>query len=79
MFWKNPQYKLPFIIHIGEFKLLATHNPNIPVLADADQILVCEYSNNKISIQSGSIDSLSFKSPLLMLWKEVKKRLKSGI
>jgi predicted ATPase len=36
--------------------ILATHNPNIPVLGDAEQILACTFSDNKVNIQTGSID-----------------------
>ncbi|MDR0816314.1 MAG: AAA family ATPase [Desulfovibrio sp.] len=36
--------------------ILATHNPNIPVLGDAEQILACSFSNNTIHLHSGSID-----------------------
>ena len=36
--------------------IFATHNPNIPVLGDADQILACSFMDDKISVQSGGID-----------------------
>jgi ABC-type cobalamin/Fe3+-siderophores transport system ATPase subunit len=36
--------------------ILATHNPNIPVLGDAEQILACSFAENAVSVQSGSID-----------------------
>ncbi|MDR0608855.1 MAG: hypothetical protein LBG58_01980 [Planctomycetaceae bacterium] len=36
--------------------IFATHNPNFPVLGDAEQILTCSFSNDKIVIQTGSID-----------------------
>jgi predicted ATPase len=36
--------------------IFATHNPNIPVLGDAEQILSCEYSTDVILLQQGSID-----------------------
>lgn len=36
--------------------ILATHNPNIPVLADAELVQVCSFTNEKIGISSGSID-----------------------
>ncbi|MDR2694158.1 MAG: AAA family ATPase [Chitinispirillales bacterium] len=36
--------------------IFATHNPNIPVLGDAEQVHVCSFDGEKISIQSGGID-----------------------
>ncbi|GHU33657.1 hypothetical protein FACS1894172_12600 [Spirochaetia bacterium] len=36
--------------------ILATHNPNIPVLGDAEQILACNFEDDKVNIESGSID-----------------------
>ncbi len=36
--------------------IFATHNPNIPVLGDADQIHACSFMDDNISVQSGGID-----------------------
>lgn len=36
--------------------IFATHNPNIPVLGDAEQIVVCEYLGEKIKVKCGGID-----------------------
>jgi chromosome segregation protein len=36
--------------------IFATHNPNIPVLGDAEQIHACSFMDNAIAVQSGSID-----------------------
>jgi chromosome segregation protein len=36
--------------------VFATHNANIPVLGDAEQVIVCEYQDDHIDIVSGSID-----------------------
>lgn len=36
--------------------IFATHNANFPVLGDAEQIIACAYSDDKIQITSGSID-----------------------
>lgn len=36
--------------------IFATHNANFPVLGDAEQIIACTYSDDKISLSSGSID-----------------------
>ena len=39
--------------------IFATHNPNIPVLGDAEQIHACSFMDDLISVQSGGIDNLS--------------------
>lgn len=36
--------------------IFATHNANIPVLGDAEQVVACEYVDEQIKIVSGSID-----------------------
>ena len=36
--------------------IFATHNPNIPVLGDADQIHSCAFMEDIISVQSGGMD-----------------------
>lgn len=36
--------------------IFATHNPNIPVLGDAEQIHACSFMDNAISIQSRGLD-----------------------
>lgn len=37
--------------------IFATHNPNIPVLGDCEQIICCSFNNNTIDTKIGSIDS----------------------
>ena len=37
--------------------IFATHNPNIPVLGDCEQLLSCTYNNNIIDTKVGSIDN----------------------
>jgi len=37
--------------------IFATHNPNIPVLGDCEQVISCSFSNDLIDVKSGSIDS----------------------
>lgn len=37
--------------------IFATHNANIPVLGDADQVICCAYQDNKVTTSSGSIDN----------------------
>jgi hypothetical protein len=36
--------------------IFATHNPNIPVLGDAEQIHACSLEDGKIAVQSGGLD-----------------------
>jgi ABC-type lipoprotein export system ATPase subunit len=36
--------------------IFATHNPNIPVLGDCEQVICCTYNNGVISTTEGSID-----------------------
>ncbi|MDR2859430.1 MAG: AAA family ATPase [Mediterranea sp.] len=38
--------------------IFATHNPNIPVLGDAEHIHACSFEDEKISIQSGGLDNI---------------------
>lgn len=37
--------------------IFATHNANIPVLGDADQVICCNYEDNKVTTSTGSIDN----------------------
>jgi len=37
--------------------IFATHNANFPVLGDAEQVHACEYQDEKVAVQSGSIDA----------------------
>lgn len=37
--------------------LFATHNPNFPVLGDAEQVHACHYQDENVTVQSGSIDA----------------------
>ena len=36
--------------------IFATHNANIPVLGDCEQVIICSYDEEKIDIEAGSID-----------------------
>lgn len=36
--------------------ILATHNPNIPVLGDAEQILACSFKEDQVVVNCGSVD-----------------------
>ena len=37
--------------------IFATHNPNIPVLGDAEQIHACAFMDDAVAVQSGGIDA----------------------
>ncbi|HED06371.1 MAG TPA: histidinol-phosphatase [Ignavibacteria bacterium] len=42
----------------GEMQFIfATHNANIPVLGDSEKIISCKYFEDKIELQSGTIDN----------------------
>ncbi|MDZ7718338.1 MAG: hypothetical protein U5K72_05900 [Balneolaceae bacterium] len=37
--------------------IFATHNPNIPVLGESEQVFVCDYEGESLSVDTGSIDT----------------------
>ncbi|WP_232244600.1 response regulator [Pseudomonas citronellolis] len=37
--------------------IFVTHNANLPVLGDAEQVYSCRYQDEKVAVQSGSIDA----------------------
>ena len=45
--------------------IFATHNPNIPVLGDAEQIHTCTFMDDTISVHSGSIDEQSTQTKIV--------------
>lgn len=45
--------------------IFATHNANIPVLGDCEQVLVCQYNDNSIEVESGSIDSHNIQNKII--------------
>lgn len=47
--------------------IFATHNPNIPVLGDCEQIISCRYENNKISAFVGSIDDINIRKHIVTI------------
>src|SRR3989338_4222165 len=47
--------------------IFATHNPNIPVLGDCEQIISCHYENKKISAFVGSIDDISIRKHIVTI------------
>ncbi|MBU2444347.1 MAG: hypothetical protein KJ666_02075 [Bacteroidetes bacterium] len=47
--------------------IFATHNPNIPVLGDCEQIVSCRYDNKKISVTIGSIDDINIRKNIVTI------------
>lgn len=45
--------------------IFATHNPNIPVLGDCEQIVSCSYNNNLIETAVGSIDNTVIQEKII--------------
>jgi predicted ATPase len=45
--------------------IFATHNPNVPVLGDAEQVHACNYQDDKIQVQSGGIDAQEIQEAIL--------------
>ena len=42
----------------GEMQFIfATHNANIPVLGDSEQVLDCSFESTKITVNAGTIDT----------------------
>jgi predicted ATPase len=47
--------------------IFATHNPNIPVLGDADQVIACSYDDDLIHAQVGSIDCPALQDAIVSI------------
>ena len=47
--------------------VFATHNPNIPVLGDAEQILACAYGDDAIKTKVGSIDEPELQEEIVSI------------
>ncbi|MFO0914156.1 MAG: AAA family ATPase [Pirellulales bacterium] len=47
--------------------IFATHNPNIPVLGDAEQVLACTYSDDCIHTEVGSIDCPALQDAIVKI------------
>lgn len=47
--------------------IFATHNPNVPVLGDCEQIISCRYENRKISVVVGSIDDIRIRKHIVTI------------
>ena len=44
------------VLYFSNMGIIATHNANIPVLGDAERVLVVEYQDTKIDVSQGNID-----------------------
>ena len=47
--------------------IFATHNPNIPVLGDCEQLIVCNYDSNSIKTNLGSIDNETIRQKIVKI------------
>jgi len=47
--------------------IFATHNPNIPVLGDAEQVIACSYDDDAIHAQVGSIDCPAIQDAIVSI------------
>ena len=47
--------------------IFATHNPNIPVLGDAEQVLACTYDDDRIQTEVGSIDHPALQKAIVKI------------
>ena len=45
--------------------IFATHNANFPVLGDAEQVHACRYQDEKVAVQSGSIDARPIQDAII--------------
>jgi predicted ATPase len=45
--------------------IFATHNANIPVLGDCEQVVVCDYDENKINVECRSIDNHDIQEKII--------------
>ncbi|MBF0230943.1 MAG: AAA family ATPase [Desulfamplus sp.] len=45
--------------------IFATHNPNIPVLGDAEQVFACSFMDDTVSVNSGSVDDLNIQKAVV--------------
>jgi len=47
--------------------IFATHNANFPVLGDAEQVHACCYQDEKVTVQSGSIDARPVQDAIISI------------
>lgn len=56
--------------------IFATHNPNIPVLGDAENILVTEYNERRINVEAGNIDCRKTQNKIIDIMEGGKEAFK---
>ena len=47
--------------------IFATHNPNIPVLGDAELVHACSFADDKIQVESGSVDNHQIQQTIIRI------------
>lgn len=47
--------------------IFATHNANFPVLGDAEQVHACQYQDEKVAVQSGSVDARPVQEAIIRI------------
>ncbi|ASM77193.1 histidinol phosphatase [Vitreoscilla filiformis] len=47
--------------------IFATHNANFPVLGDAEQVHACQYQDEQVTVQSGSIDARPIQHAIISI------------
>ena len=47
--------------------IFATHNANFPVLGDAEQVIACEFADNKVKIAARSIDAADMQQRIIAI------------
>ena len=60
--------------------IFATHNANIPVLGDTEQVIICDYDKEKIHTKIGSIDKKEIQKNIIDVmewWKDAFKKRKN--
>ncbi len=63
-------YWLATIVKPETQSIFATHNVNFPVLGDAEQILSCEFINDKIDVLTGSTDNSEIQDRIVNVMEE---------
>ncbi len=47
--------------------IFATHNPNIPVLGDAELVHACAFIDDKVQVDSGSVDTPQVQQTIIRI------------
>ena len=55
--------------------IFATHNPNILVLGDCEQVLVCRLEDDNIRFKTGSIDTKNIQQSIINIMEGGRKAL----